>query len=139
MAGQKILVKSAYPAQPDGGHKLAIFERDDRHVYDSPEEGTDGELWIADDKVHEVYLTPGVKTALNEGRLKEWDGEEEVEDDSEPITAGNSSEFSQAELETLSRAELDALAGELGIDTAPMKNKGEVAAAIVAHNDEPKS
>lgn len=76
MADEKVYVKSAFPKQKDGGFKIAIHERDAMHATDEvsdefPSGNPDGELFIADDAVHHVAVTAGVKAALNDGRLIE--------------------------------------------------------------------
>jgi hypothetical protein len=83
-----IKVQSGLGKNPDGGFKLAIFERHSAHKelrrtetgndgkeYDVVEQ-EEGQLYIADDKVHEVAYTGGVRLAINEGRLKEVEDDE---------------------------------------------------------------
>ncbi len=126
MATQTVDVKSGYPKEKDGGFKIAIFERDERHKAQNEGE-EDGELFIADDKVHTVAMTPGVKAALSEGRLVEADADGNAVDTDDDNTEG----FTLEELNRLNRAEHDALAAESGIaDADKMANKGEVAQAI---------
>lgn len=56
-----ILVRSNFFPVKSGGFKLAIYEKHDAHK--------DGELYIADDKMHKVALTTEVAAAINDGRL----------------------------------------------------------------------
>lgn len=65
---QTVKVKSALPQEKDGGFPLAIHERHEDHKSD---ENPEGDLFIADDEIHDVVLTVGVRSAINEGRLVE--------------------------------------------------------------------
>ena len=79
---------------PDGGFPVAIWEKNDVHEATSfSKKGTDGknytvetaegELFIADDEVHDVTVTAEVSKALAEGRLIEVRGGKEVEYEAE--------------------------------------------------------
>lgn len=117
MAENTITVKSALPQQEDGGHKLAIFERNPVHE--------DGQLWIADDKTHEVHMTPGVMLALNEKRLVEvGKGGEAVE----PTEPGAETVDG---LMAHTKDDLTKLAEARGLTVAPSATKQEIAEAIV--------
>ena len=124
-----IQVKSALPKQPDGGFKVAIFDRDDRYKAENEGE-VDGELFIADDKVHNVVPTAAVRAAMVDGRLKEVRAGEDpdAEDDDE-----SEESKSLAQLMAMTREELDDAAEVEGVDNAQsMKTKEEVARAIIA-------
>lgn len=58
-----IKVQSKLAQQPDGGFPLALHERNEVHE--------DGELFIADDAIHTVTMTPAIAVALNDGRLEQ--------------------------------------------------------------------
>lgn len=58
-----IFVASALPDRPDGGHQVALWEADEAHPT--------GEVWIAGPAPVEVARTPGVTTAIAEGRMVE--------------------------------------------------------------------
>lgn len=118
--GNKIKVKSALKTEPDGGHRVAIHERDDRHE--------DGEIFIADEKVYSVTPTAGVMAAMTEGRLVEVRGNESA---SAPESEDEDS-LSKTELMKLTREELDDRANEAGVQNPEsMKTKEEVADAIL--------
>lgn len=113
---QKIQVQNATPRQPDGGMKVAIFERNPAH------EG--GELFIGDDKVHTVVATPEVRMALNDGRLKL------AGDDEEMSGAPDSDRYE--ELMKLSKDELLAEAEAADVEVSSSATKAEIAQAIIA-------
>jgi hypothetical protein len=59
---EHIMVKSALPPAPDGGNRVALFERDPAHP--------DGEAFVAGpDPVKVGKSTVGVLAALREGRI----------------------------------------------------------------------
>ena len=60
---EHITVKSALPTAPDGGHKIALFERDPSHP--------NGEAFISGPEPVEVGKTPGVVAALRSGAIVE--------------------------------------------------------------------
>lgn len=142
---QTITVKNALPKAKDGSQQVAIFDRNDNYKWGTPDDNTpeagqvEGELFIGDDRPITVPLTSAVKTALNEKRLVEVDGEgdeaESEDDDSEAAGA-----YTLKGLMRLSRDELDALADEEGIEApADLENKEAVAQAILDKQGEEQS
>lgn len=129
-----IKVKSTFKKEKDGGFQIALSEKDDAHP--------DGEIFIADDQVHEVAATAGVMSALHEKRLVDvTDGEEDEEDDafssSRQLGAGAGDEEPAdmtAEASALAkdhtREELDVMAKGLNIDPTAYSNKDALALAI---------
>lgn len=58
-----ITVKSTLPAKPDGGHPVALYERNASHP--------DGEAFVAGDKPVKVAVTPEVSRLMRDGVLVE--------------------------------------------------------------------
>lgn len=133
---QTITVKNALPKNKDGSQQVAIFDRSDNYKWGAPADGSpegtqvEGELFIGDDRPIEVPLTAAVKVALNEKRLVEVDSEGGAIDEDDD--GGAAGAFTLAGLMKLTRAELDALAEEEGVETpADLDTKEDVAQAIL--------
>lgn len=62
MASETITVKSTLKQGADGGWPVALAEKNEAHP--------DGEVFIADDKTHEVAYTAGVTQAITNGTLE---------------------------------------------------------------------
>lgn len=124
-----VKVKSAFPQQEDKGYKLAIFETHSAHA--------DGQLYIADDKIHEVALTAGVKTAINENRLIEIGEDDQPENiDIEPadneeepyVDENDTAESLRSRYNTV---KLQELAGKMNVTVGADWKKIEIAQEIV--------
>lgn len=126
---EKVNVKSALGQRPDESFPVALFERSDEH------EG--GEVFIADNKIHNVALTGAVQAALASGALVRAEKGERAGDEFDAeIKSGSRLELLEGDtVESLTKrfsaGELNQLAEHLGVDTSELKNKTEVATAIL--------
>lgn len=127
MANDKITVRSALGKKADDGYPLAIYERHEDHP--------NGELYIADNKVHSVAPTAAVMRALREGRLVETEGAEgeEFEPEFSPDKTVEIRDEDTAEtLESrYKKAELQALADAHDVEYDDSATKSELAEAII--------
>lgn len=149
---ETMAVKSNLGKTSEGGFPVAIHDKSDEYVGEvikTETDGTkvfadsaimDGELFIADDKVHNVPKTGAVMRALGDQRLVEAGADEKAGDTFEPGLADISKPVinqgdTAADLEKrYTREQLNVLADENGIDATQHPNKTELAQAIFDAN-----
>jgi len=151
-----VAVKSNLGKTSEGGYPVALHDKSDEYVGEvikTESDGTkvfadsaimDGEVFIADDKVHNVPKTGAVMRALADQRLVEAGADEKAGDTFEPGLADISKPTlnqgdTAADIEKrYTREQLNVLADEYGIDATQHPNKTELAEAIFEASTEKK-
>lgn len=124
---ENVTVKSGLGVKPDGGFPVAVFEQS--------EEYENGELFIADNKVHTVPATGAVRNALKDGRLVLAGGSEgdefEPELDSDAILEVTENDTAESLTKRYTKAELVKLAEQQGVEVDVTGAKADIAETII--------
>lgn len=116
---ERIKVKSALPKKEDDGYPVALFERNPVH------EG--GELYIADNRTHEVVATSEVLGAVKDGRLERITGDEAEEEEEVIWREDDTPEKFQARY---GKEQIADYAEEVGAEYKDSWTKTQIASAI---------